>query len=622
MPADTAGLPPFRDAPYVQRRLRVTRRADSSVLLDNDNPLRGVARHAIEPLAFWAAAAPQRKAIAQRAADGSWEIWSYAAVFAAVRALGEAFADLGLGPEAPLMILSRNSVEHALATYGAMLAHAPVCPVTPAYSLLAKDHERLRAIVRLIQPRAVFVEDGALFQRALEGGGFGDLPVIYARNAPQGFRGIAFADLQATAPSRRVNQLYEMLTHDHVCKYLLTSGSTGAPKAVINTHRMLCANAAMIRSIIDPVAELALPEEQTVICNFLPWSHTFGANAILHLTFTSGGVFYVDWGAPTPDRFAETLRNLKEVSPTQHTTVPAGWAMIATELEKDPAFAANFFKDLRVMAYGGAAMGQDLYERIQAMAIAVTGHRITLSAGYGATETAPTVSNVHWLNDRMGLIGLPIPASTMKLVPNGDKYELRVKGPHITPGYLHDPERTAQAFDEEGFYKLGDAVRFADPHDPEQGLAFAGRIAEEFKLASGTWVSAGKVRVDVVTACGGVLADAVICGLNEPYIAILGFLNLPYCQRLVGAPLSNAELAAHPAVIAAVEAGLAAHNRDNPNQAARIARAALLTGQPRLDNGEITDKGYLNQARCRDEYDAAAAALFAVPAPDGVISVA
>ena len=381
---------------------------------------------------------------------------------------------------------------------------------------------------------------------------------------------------------------------------MMTSGSTGEPKAVINLHSMVACNARMIRSVWDEARLDEITGGPQVMCNFLPWSHTYGAHSILHNMLDWGGTFYIDEGAPTPARLPAMIRNLKDVPTTQHTTVPAAWAALATELERDQELADVFFSRIVCMAYGGASMGQDIYERIQAVAVRTTGERISLSAGYGATETAPTASNVHWPNDRMGLIGLPLPGNTFKMVPNGEKMELRVKGVNITPGYYRNPAKTAEAFDEEGYYKLGDAVKFVDPDNPERGLAFDGRTAEEFKLSNGTWVSAGTVRVQAVAATGGALSDAVVCGLNQADITLLGFVNEAWCQRLVGEPLPLEDLVRHPKVVEQVRIGLQDHNRHHPNPAARVARVLLQPIPPRPDAGEITEKGYINQSRTQD----------------------
>ncbi|MEM7768194.1 MAG: feruloyl-CoA synthase [Pseudomonadota bacterium] len=621
---DTSDVP-FREVPYLPQRLQVERRADGSTVLRNGQPLRPAHPHMLAPLVYWAAAAPDRTWLAQRdpvcPAAAGWQTIDYAAALVRIRALAQAFLDMGAGPDAPVMILSRNSIDNALVRYAAMWAGSPVVPVTPAYALLSEDFSRLRHIDQLVEPAIVYVEDGADYQRGLDGVGIGDRPVIYSRNAPDGCDATALATLLATEPTSAVDLAYDRLSPGGVAKFMMTSGSTGEPKAVINTHRNIATVVRMIRSIWDVERLEALSNGPQVMCNFLPWSHTYGANSILHSMTDWGGTLYIDWGAPTPARLPEMLRSMRDVSPTQHTTVPAAWAALVTELERDDALAETFFKRLLVMAYGGASMGQDIYERVQAVAVRITGERISLSAGYGATETAPTASNVHWPNDRMGLIGLPLPGCEMKLAPVGEKLECRVRGPLVTPGYYRMPDKTAEAFDEEGFYRLGDAVKFVDPDDPDKGLAFDGRIAEEFKLSNGTWVSAGTVRLQLVSACDGPLADAVICGLDRDRIAALGFLNEAWCQRHVGADLPLAELVAHPEIIATIRAGIDRHNRANPNPSARISGICLQVTPPRPDNGEITEKGYLNQARIQALRAGEVDALFSDPAPARVLTI-
>lgn len=592
---------PFRDIPYLPQKLNVTHRDDGAILLENGQPLRPAPAHMLAPLVYWAASDPDRVWLAQRdPVDSSKDGWielTYGEALRQVRGLAQGLLDLGAGPDAPLMIMSRNAIEHAVIMYAAMWAGSPVVPVTPAYALLSQDFARLNYVDQLTEPKLIFVEDGAEYQRGLDGMELGERTVIYARNAPNTKANVSL-DALWTEPTFEVDLAYDRLSPDGIAKFILTSGSTGEPKAVINTHRMISTMVKMIRSIWDTQKLEEVSQGQQVMVNFLPWSHTYGANAILHSMLDWGGALYIDWGAPTPARLPEMIRNLKEISPTQHTTVPAAWASIATELENDPDLAKTFFKRLFVMAYGGAAMGQDIYERVQKVAIATTGERVSLSAGYGSTETSPTTSNVHWPSDTMGLIGLPLPGCVFKMAPVGEKYELRIKGPHITPGYYRNPEKTEEAFDEEGFYKMGDAVRFKDPDDPNQGLAFDGRIAEEFKLANGTWVSAGAVRVNAVSSVDGALSDAVVCGLNENKIGILAFLNPKFCQRLAG-DLSVEEMASHPEVIAAVKSGIEAYNRKFPNSASRIASCIIQKDQPSADAGEITEKGYINQGKAQ-----------------------
>ena len=602
---DTSQIP-FRDVPYLPQKLNVDRRDDGTILLSNGQPLKDHPPHMLWPLKYWAAEAPVRIWLAQRdpldSAKEGWQEITYAQAWSRVQAIAQGFLNAGAGQDAPLLILSRNTIDHALVMYGAMLAGSPVVPVTPAYALLSQDFARLNYVDGLTTPKFIYVEDGAEYQRGLDGMEIAGRTVIYSRNAPQVDNAVSLADF-GVAATDEVEAAYNRLTPETVAKYMLTSGSTGEPKAVINTHEMIAANAKMIRSVWDEPRLEAISGGHQVMCNFLPWSHTYGANAILHNMTDWGGTLYLDWGAPTPARLPEMIRNMKEVSTTQHTTVPAAWAALATAFENDEDLARTFFKRICLMSYGGASMGQDIYERIQAVAVRLTGERVSLSAGYGATETSPTASNVHWPNDTMGLIGLPLPGNTFKLVPVGEKMELRVKGVNVTPGYYRNAEKTRDAFDEEGFYRLGDAVRFVDPAAPEKGLAFDGRTAEEFKLANGTWVSAGNLRVQAVAAVNGALSDVVVCGLNQNEVCLLGFVNEAYCQRLVGESLPLEQLTAHPSVADAVKTGLAKHNQAHPNAANRIARIVLQKTPPQADAGEITEKGYLNQNKAQQLRD-------------------
>jgi len=591
---------PFREVPYLPLKVKVDKRPDGTIYLENGQPLKPYPPHMLAPLVRWAAERPDQIWLAERWPENpsapGWREVTYADGLAQVKRLAAAFLSEGAGEKAPLMILSKNSVDNALLMYAAMWAGSPVVPVTPAYALLSEDLVRFNYIDRLTEPKFIYVEDGAEYQRALNSLNLDDRLVIYSRNAPDVPRAVSIEDFAGQA-GPAVDAAYAALTPATIAKYMLTSGSTGEPKAVINTHGMVAANSKMIRSVWDEKRLDEITGGPQVMVNFLPWSHTYGANAILHNMLDWGGTLYIDQGAPTPQRLPEMLRNLREIPTTQHTTVPQAWAALATALEEDNELAEIFFSRLTSMAYGGAAMGQDIYERLQVVAVRVTGERISLSAGFGATETAPTASNVHWPNGIMGLIGLPLPGNTFKLVPTAGKLEVRVKGVNVTPGYYRNPQKTAEAFDEEGFYRLGDAVKFVDPADPTKGLAFDGRTVEEFKLVSGTWVATGAVRMAAVTASGGVLSDAIVCGLNRDEIGLLGFLNEAYCRRLAGEALALDALVTHPAVEAALRAGIAAHNQKNPNAAARIARLLLQTSQPQADLGEITEKGYINQSR-------------------------
>ncbi|MEX0838281.1 MAG: AMP-binding protein, partial [Parvibaculum sp.] len=448
--------------------------------------------------------------------------------------------DRGFNQQTPVMILSGNSIEHALMTYGAILAGVPVAPVSPSYSTMSSDFEKLRYVVDLVEPKLIFMQESAPFARGLAALDLAGVELVTVDAS----RGTSFSELLDTAPGAAVEESYARLNYDMVAKYLFTSGSTGMPKAVITTQRMMCVNSVMPKSVTVEQEG----EEPPVLLNWLPWNHCFGGNAILNNLLVSGGTLYIDGGRPVPGGFAETVANLYEIAPTAYSNVPAAYTMLADELERDEVLARNFFSRLRSLAYGGAALSQDLYERVQRVAVRTVGERIVFSSGYGATETAPTITNVHWPTERMGLLGLPLPGIELKLAPVGRKMEVRVRGDCITPGYYKNPEKTGEAYDDEGFYRLGDGARFVNPDNPLEGLVFDGRVAEDFKLSTGTWVSAGKLRVDAVAASNGVLADALVAGLDRAFIGLLGFPNLPACRNIAGdQSLAAEDIVHHPA---------------------------------------------------------------------------
>jgi feruloyl-CoA synthase len=514
------------------------------------------------------------------------------------------------------MILSGNSIEHAIMTYGAILAGVAAAPVSRSYSLMSSDFAKLKYVFDLVEPKIVFVQDGTMYGPALAALDLEGVEIIYVDNPPADFDATPFESLLAAEPTDAVEKSYAGLTFDTVAKYLFTSGSTGMPKAVINTHRMMCVNAAMARSLLNEEGRNEVP----VIINWLPWNHTFGGNSVLNGILSSGGTFYLDDGLPLPGFFEKTLRNLREVSPTTYSNVPSAFGVLIPELEKDDELAKTLFKNLKSLSYGGAALSQDLYDRIQAVAVRVTGHRIPFLTGYGATETAPVVTTVHWATDRMGLLGLPLPGVELKLVPVGDKFEVRVRGENITPGYHKRDDLTKKAFDDEGFYSLGDAAKFVNPDDPVQGLVFDGRVSEDFKLDTGTWVSAGRLRVQAVEASGGLMQDALVAGLDRPYIGILGFPNFAACRDLMGKPdASPEEIITNDTVLDRIEQGLRRHNDGNPGSSTRVGRALLMAEPPSMDAGEMTDKGYVNQSTSRGRRDALVQKLYADPPGNDVI---
>ncbi len=591
LPPDPAALG-LRDPLYAPRRLTVERRADGAILLHNPTPLTGAFADAVAPLAHWARCAPGRTWLAERSGPG-WRTIAYGEADERVRAIAGGLTALGLTGQAPLLILARNGVDHALVAFAAMSQGVPVAAVSPQYGLAGADLSRLAHAVTLIQPGAVLVDDPAAFSGALDSGILSGLPVIATAGPRPG--AAPLASLLAGAPRDPT------ASPDDIAKLLLTSGSTGAPKAVVCLHRAVAVNAAQVAACFDD-------SQPPVVVNQAPWSHSLGANAILQMVTHRGGTVYIDAGAPVAGRHLETLRNLAEIAPTYHNMVPAGWDLLAGELERDEALARTFFSRVRLLQYGGAALGQSTCDRIQAVARATVGEGISFSSGYGATETGPTATNVHWPNVTMGLMGLPVPGATVKLSPTQGRLEFRVKGPQVSAGYYRNPVATAGAFDEEGFYRLGDAARPSDPERPQHGLVFDGRLSENFKLANGTFVNAGALRVAAISAIGGAAADAVVCGEGFGGVGLLIFLNAPYCAGLPEAQ-----------VRAAIEAGLKAYNGRAAGGSGRVDRALILEGPPDAASGEITDKGYINQTLARRRRAADIARLFAQPAGPEVI---
>ena len=589
-------LAPFRRGGNHPPRVEVERRPDGSILLRNPYPLVTPPENLIAPFRRWAAEAPDRIWLAERTGPGpGWRKVTYGEAHELISRIAEGLLARGLGHasggHAPLMILSGNSIDHALMTYGAILAGCPVAPVSRSYSTQSSDFAKLRYVVDLVKPRAIYADDMPVYEKALAALDLTGIKLFHSRR-PHSAGSTAIAELIATPSGAAAREAYDRLAFDDVAKFLFTSGSTGMPKAAINTHRMMCTNAAMLRAMLADPAN----EPPAVTLTWLPWNHSFGGNSVLNGTTSWGGTIYLDGGAPTLQGFAETLRNLREVSPTTYSNVPAAWAMLTPELERDPVLAATFFRDLKQLAYGGAALSQDLGDRIQAVAARAVGHRLPFSSGYGATETAPTICNVHWATERMGLIGLPLPGIVLKLVPVGAKLDVRVKGDCVTPGYFGRPDLTAKAFDEEGFYQLGDAAKFVDPDDPSKGLVFDGRVVEDFKLDTGTFVNAGRLRIQAIEAADGLIQDALVAGIDRSYAAILAWPNVAACRAFVGEDLSVAEIVADPRILARIREGLARHNADHPGSSTQIRRALLMTEPPSLDAGETTDKGYVNQS--------------------------
>ncbi len=588
---------PFRPLDYLSRDIDIQRRADGSILLRSCHPLGPYEKHVPAFLAKWAAEAADRVWLAQRRGpERAWLKLIYGEAKKQVDAVTQALLDRGFGPDKAVMILSSNSIEFALLTMAAMQARAPLAPVSPAYSVMSQDHAKLRYVFDLIRPGLVFVQNGEIYASALQSLALDGVLLVHVEKAPPQMQSLPWSELVATQSTEAVERSISSIGPKTTGKFLFTSGSTGMPKAVINTQEMMCANIAMGRMSRTRGAD----EPPPIQLDWLPWSHTMGGNATFQGNLAEGGTTYIDDGKPLPGLFEETLRNLREVSPTSFANVPAGYAMLATALEKDDGLARKFFSNLKALAYGGATLPDDLYRRMEVLAVKHTGWRIPFVTGWGSTETAPTATAVHWASERVGLIGLPYPGVQLKMVPTGapGRYELRLKSIIVTPGYHKQPDLTAQMFDEEGFYKIGDAGRFVDPEDPSQGLEFDGRVVEDFKLMSGTFVLVGTLRTAAIAAATPVLQDAVVCGEGRDWVGLLGFPNVAACRRIAGdeeARLAIAELVAHPAVVETLRSGLARMNAEGRGSSMRVKRIVLMAEPPSVDGHEITDKGYINQ---------------------------
>jgi feruloyl-CoA synthase len=611
---------PFRKLEFLKRDIEAERRSDGTIVLRNRAPLVPYERHIPAFLRRWSSEAPDRVWLAQRrGAERAWLKVTYAQAQRTVDSLTQALLDLRLDERRPVMVLSGNSIEHALMMMAAMQARVAVASISPAYALMSQDFAKLKYVTELLEPGLVLVQSGPMFAKALAALDLKGATVVHVEAPVPAMTSRPFAELAATPITPAVQESIAAIRPDTTAKLLFTSGSTGMPKAVINTQQMLCANVAMMRQAV-----LRSPDEPPpVSLQWLPWSHTMGGNVGVHMTLAEGGTHYLDDGRPLPGQFEETLRNLREISLTSFGNVPAGYAVLASALERDEALARTFFKDLKMLSYGGATLPDDLYDRMQALAVKHTGNRILFFTGWGSTETAPTATATYWETERVGLIGLPYPGVELKLVPAGAKYELRIRSVIVMPGYWKRPDLTAAAFDEEGFYKIGDAGVLVDPDDPAQGLVFAGRVVEDFKLMSGTFVHVGSLRVQAIAAASPVIQDAVVTGQDKAFIGLLAWPNLIACRQLMGKPeASLADVVCDPKVIAHVRAGLARHDAANPGSSTRIARFMLMAEPPSIDGNEITDKGYVNQRATLERRAALVERLYAEPDGDGVIAVA
>src|SRR5712664_4128172 len=597
VPGGRSEAHPLRAISFGDPAVTIDRRDDGTIYLRPKTALGDYPVRLTDRLHHWAKAEPNRIFMAERDAAGGWRQITYAQWLGYIRHIASALLARGLTAERPIVILSGNSIDHALVAFAALYAGIPFCPVSPAYSLISKDYGKLAYLMKLLTPGLVFADDAGKFADVLSANVPDEIEIVASRGAVPGRHVTMLSELLATPEHPGLDAAHHTIGPDTIAKFLLTSGSTGNPKAVINTQRMICANQVMLRETLA-----FLKDEPPVIVDWLPWNHTFGGNHNIGLTLFNGGSMYLDAGKPMPGGIEETVRNLREISPTVYFNVPKGYESLLPYLRDDSALRAKFFHRLNAMFFSGAALSPFIWNSLDELAVQETGFRVPMLTGLGATETAPFFMSVRPDTSRSGHVGLPVSGNDAKLIPNNGKLEVRAKGPNVTPGYWRQPELTAAAFDDEGFYKFGDAIKPVVADDFSAGFDFDGRIAEDFKLASGTWVSVGPLRARFVAACAPLVRDVVIAGINRDDVSALVILDLDGC-RLINPTLPADDLAAtagDPLIRDAFRERFCKFLATATGSSTRITRAILIDTPLSIDRGEVTDKGSINQRAVLD----------------------
>lgn len=615
--SETNQTPPrYRPVPFGVTRVSVREGQPGTRYVQAELPLGAYARRLSDFLVHWAEAEPGRTFMARReqlgdGRTGEWQRISYAQALEAARRIGQALLDRKLSAERPVVILSENTLEHALLSLGCIYAGIPYCPVSPAYATVSQDYDKLKHVLATLTPGLVYAADGARYGKAIQATVATDVEVVLAQGSIDGRQTTAFDALRNTAATEAVDTAMHAVRPDTIAKFLFTSGSTKMPKPVINTHRMWCANLQQITLSMPVIAE-APP----IFVDWLPWNHTFGGNHNVGLTLKHGGTLYIDDGKPTAALIGETLRNLREIAPTLYFNVPTGFEMIAQAMKTDEALRKKLLSRVRMFFYSGAGLAQPVWDSLHQTAEAEVGERIVMATGLGMTESAPSAMFTNSPNVKAGDIGTPVPGMTLKLVDVDGKTEVRYKGPNVTPGYWRSEQATREAFDEEGYLCTGDAVQWIDPKDIHRGLKFDGRIAEDFKLSTGTFVSVGPMRAKVIVTGAPYVQDVVLTGLNMKEVGALIFPS-PACRAVSGLPADApwADVLASAPVRDRFQAVISELARQATGSANRIARALLLAEPPSIDKGEVTDKGSINQRAVLKHRDALVQALHDDTAP-------
>ena len=609
---------PLRPISFGDPAVSIDRREDGTIYLRPKMALGEYPLRLTDRLHYWAKAEPNRIFMAERDTGGGWRQISYAQLLASSRHIASGLLARGLSADKPIVILSGNSIDHALLAFGALYAGIPFCPVSPAYSLISRDYGKLGFVMKLLTPGLVFADDATKFAKALSTNVPDETEIAASRGDVPGRKVTKLGDLLATPLHPGLDAAHDAIGPHTMAKFLLTSGSTGNPKAVINTQRMICANQVMLRETLA-----FLKDEPPVIVDWLPWNHTFGGNHNIGLTLYNGGSIYLDAGKPMPGGIEETVRNLREISPTVYFNVPKGYESLLPYLRDDNALRAKFFHRLHAMFFAGAALSPYVWNSLDELAVQETGFRVPVLTGLGATETAPFFMSVRPATSRSGHVGLPVSGNEAKLVQNNGKLEVRARGPNVTPGYWRQPELTAAAFDDEGFYKFGDAIKPADPENFSAGFDFDGRIAEDFKLASGTWVSVGPLRARFIAACAPLVRDVVIAGINRDEVSALVVLDLDGC-RLINPALPADDLVAAVSdslIRDALRERMTKFLATSTGSSNRITRAILIDSPLSIDRGEVTDKGSINQRAVLDHRSRLIDELYSPTPPAQVITV-